>query len=534
MRNSALASAALTSVALLAQTANAAPSAGDETPSREEVSRRISSLYDQAESDTGTFNATRASATGPRKRADRPTDTGRRPAATARDSRNEESRRGDPALDSVARQWFDVARSKLGPTVPAVLPRDRMPDRPTGARSARPAERAMDGLTDRARDASGRAALELPAVPVAELPAAPVAELPAAVAPGTAPVAELTAGPIAALPAAPETPPETGWATQGTQSTRSTETALALPAPTAEPAAEVTAAPQQQRSSLRTTKERNQRKLDRARELMSAHTARQTTSLLPIETPLGQASAADTWNTAPARIQPSADTRWEALQDLGAADLTPVPAGSTAWSGTAVQPVDTTAATAINQPTVTSGAFDTGQSFTASQAYDTSQALTPIPRYDTSQALTSIPGYDTSQVLTPSQTFDTSSALTATAPQDTRAVRALDFARAQIGKPCVWGTTGPDAYDGGGLTQAAWKAAGITLPRTPQEQATAGRGIALTYVEPGDLVLFHVGHVGIYSGNGMMIHAPGPGAVIREESIHYAGESAIHSVIRPA
>ncbi|TXS46902.1 NlpC/P60 family protein [Streptomyces sp. uw30] len=127
-----------------------------------------------------------------------------------------------------------------------------------------------------------------------------------------------------------------------------------------------------------------------------------------------------------------------------------------------------------------------------------------------------------------------STALTATGSQDTRALRALEFARAQLGKPCVWGTTGPEAFDGPGLTQAAWKAAGITLPRTAPEQATAGQGIALTYVDPGDLVLFHAGHVGIYSGNGMMIHAPGPGALIREESIHYAGEAAIHSVIRPA
>ncbi|MBQ0996649.1 C40 family peptidase [Streptomyces sp. RK62] len=120
------------------------------------------------------------------------------------------------------------------------------------------------------------------------------------------------------------------------------------------------------------------------------------------------------------------------------------------------------------------------------------------------------------------------------APQDSRALRALEFARAQTGKPCVWGTTGPNTYDGPGLTQAAWKAAGIALPRTAQEQATAGQGVALTHLEPGDLVLYHAGHVGIYSGNGMMIHAPGPGTVIREESIHYAGEDAIHSAIRPA
>lgn len=224
MRNSALASAALTSVALLAQTANAAPSAADEGPSREEVSRRVSSLYDQAESDTGTFNATRAATTGPRARADRPTDTARRPAAAPRD---DESRRSDPALDTITRQWFDAARAKVGPTVPAVLPSDRMPDRPAGTRPARPANGP-----GQARESSGRTALELPAAPVAELTSGADTR--------TAAVAELTAGPVAALPATPEAPQK---ATAGN--------ALALPAPAAEPAAE----PQQQ-SALRTTRSR--------------------------------------------------------------------------------------------------------------------------------------------------------------------------------------------------------------------------------------------------------------------------------------
>ncbi|MDF3144711.1 NlpC/P60 family protein, partial [Streptomyces sp. T21Q-yed] len=267
-------------------------------------------------------------------------------------------------------------------------------------------------------------------------------------------------------PEAPQEAAQTDW---------STRSALALPAPTAEPAAEPKADPQQ-RSSLRTAKEQNQRKLARARELLSAYTAPQSTPLPAIE-PL---PAADTWGTTPVELQPSAETQWQALQAQSAADLTTVPPGTTAW------------------PTAPS------------------------------------PSVDTSATTVPGQALDIAPALASTAPQDTRATRALDFARAQLGKPCVWGTTGPGAYDGPGLTQAAWKAAGITLPRTAQEQATAGQGVALAHLEPGDLVLFHIGHVGIYSGNGMMIHAPGPGAAIREESIHYAGEPAIHSAIRPA
>ncbi|KUO12022.1 C40 family peptidase [Streptomyces sp. DSM 15324] len=117
-----------------------------------------------------------------------------------------------------------------------------------------------------------------------------------------------------------------------------------------------------------------------------------------------------------------------------------------------------------------------------------------------------------------------------------QAEKALAFARAQIGKPYVWGATGPDSYDCSGLTQAAWRAAGVSLPRTTHDQANAGTTVSLADARPGDLVFFHddISHVGIHLGNGMMIHAPKPGTYVREESIHYDGESGVHSVVRPA
>ena len=132
---------------------------------------------------------------------------------------------------------------------------------------------------------------------------------------------------------------------------------------------------------------------------------------------------------------------------------------------------------------------------------------------------------------------------TATAPPTstdssyaTKAEKALAFARAQIGKPYVWGATGPGSYDCSGLTQAAWKAAGVTVPRTTYDQVNAGTTVPVSQAQPGDLVFFYddVTHVGIYVGNGMMIHAPKPGTYVREESIYYDGESSIHSVVRPA
>ncbi|MFJ7151902.1 C40 family peptidase [Streptomyces sp. NPDC100445] len=116
-----------------------------------------------------------------------------------------------------------------------------------------------------------------------------------------------------------------------------------------------------------------------------------------------------------------------------------------------------------------------------------------------------------------------------------KAGKAVAFARAQLGAPCVWGAAGPGSYDCSGLVQAAWKSAGVTLPRTAPGQAAAGTRVPPADARPGDLVLFHDDHrhVGLYTGDGMMIHAPRPGAYVREEPVSSVGTSAVHSVVRP-
>lgn len=98
-----------------------------------------------------------------------------------------------------------------------------------------------------------------------------------------------------------------------------------------------------------------------------------------------------------------------------------------------------------------------------------------------------------------------------------RAAQAIAFAHGAIGKPYVWGATGPNAFDCSGLTQAAWKAAGVSLPRTTYTQINAGARIPRSQLAPGDLVFFYSGisHVGLYIGGGQMIHAPRPGAPVR-------------------
>ncbi|MBC9725758.1 NlpC/P60 family protein [Streptomyces sp. TRM68367] len=106
--------------------------------------------------------------------------------------------------------------------------------------------------------------------------------------------------------------------------------------------------------------------------------------------------------------------------------------------------------------------------------------------------------------------------VTSRAP-NSRAADAVSYAYQKLGNPYVWGATGPDAFDCSGLVQAAYRSAGVSLPRTTYAQIDAGRRVSRSELLPGDLVFFYSGisHVGIYVGNGSMIHAPRPGAPVR-------------------
>ncbi len=100
---------------------------------------------------------------------------------------------------------------------------------------------------------------------------------------------------------------------------------------------------------------------------------------------------------------------------------------------------------------------------------------------------------------------------------DSRAAAAVSYAYSKLGSPYVWGATGPDAFDCSGLVQAAYRSAGISLPRTTYAQIDAGRRVSRSELLPGDLVFFYSGitHVGLYIGDGRMIHAPNPSAPVR-------------------
>ncbi|MEV4437773.1 NlpC/P60 family protein [Streptomyces sp. NPDC049577] len=110
--------------------------------------------------------------------------------------------------------------------------------------------------------------------------------------------------------------------------------------------------------------------------------------------------------------------------------------------------------------------------------------------------------------------------------------RAIAFATAQIGKNYVWGAEGPDTYDCSGLTLKSWEAAGRAIPRTSQEQWRSLPKVDIRDMRPGDLIIYFsdASHVGMYVGDGMIVHAPRPG---RQVTLAGAGTMPILGVVRP-
>ena len=103
--------------------------------------------------------------------------------------------------------------------------------------------------------------------------------------------------------------------------------------------------------------------------------------------------------------------------------------------------------------------------------------------------------------------------------------QAVDTALAQVGDPYVWGAGGPDAFDCSGLTQYAYSAAGVSLPHSSSSQSRMGMAVSRGELQPGDLVFFYspVSHVGMYIGNGQMVHASTSGQPVKVASLDSMG-----------
>jgi cell wall-associated NlpC family hydrolase len=121
------------------------------------------------------------------------------------------------------------------------------------------------------------------------------------------------------------------------------------------------------------------------------------------------------------------------------------------------------------------------------------------------------------------------------ARQKVKAQRAVTVARAQIGDPYRYGATGPGSFDCSGLTQYAWKKAGVRIPRVASSQFAGIRHkVSWKRLQPGDLVFFRgLGHVGMYVGKGRMVHSPRSGERVRVEKLSGWRKSSFVGAVRP-
>jgi cell wall-associated NlpC family hydrolase len=103
--------------------------------------------------------------------------------------------------------------------------------------------------------------------------------------------------------------------------------------------------------------------------------------------------------------------------------------------------------------------------------------------------------------------------------------KAIAVALAQVGDPYESGAAGPDAFDCSGLTMFAYAAAGIVLPHSSRSQSTMGTQVTRAELQPGDLVFFYtpISHVGLYIGEGMMVHARTFGSPVAVTSVDQRG-----------
>jgi cell wall-associated NlpC family hydrolase len=139
-----------------------------------------------------------------------------------------------------------------------------------------------------------------------------------------------------------------------------------------------------------------------------------------------------------------------------------------------------------------------------------------------------------SEVLTQAQAYAGGAGFGADSAPTAAALQAINYAQGQLGLPYEWGGNGPSTgnagFDCSGLTKAAYAAAGITLPRTAQQQFNAGPRVpAGQQLKPGDLIFYGnpdggIHHVGLYIGDGQMIDAPRPRKAIRIEPYRYQGD----------
>ncbi|MFV0253447.1 MAG: C40 family peptidase [Beutenbergiaceae bacterium] len=183
-----------------------------------------------------------------------------------------------------------------------------------------------------------------------------------------------------------------------------------------------------------------------------------------------------------------------------------------------------------------------GVSAPAPDQQSTAPAAQPSPAPPTAQpaapATTQPPAVSTPRPTTPAPTTKPPAPPPAPAPSTSANAGALAWAKTQLGKPYIWGGTGPRGYDCSGLTLKAYASVGIGLPRNSRAQYGAGDLVPVSQMRPGDLIFYSsngkqsgIYHVAIYAGNGMRVHAPSAGKTV--EYVPMWWRNVMPYVVRP-
>lgn len=176
-----------------------------------------------------------------------------------------------------------------------------------------------------------------------------------------------------------------------------------------------------------------------------------------------------------------------------------------------------TASVATTTPVQTNTAATTKQVSTASTQSNTT--YTAPAQNNTAAKPAQQQAQPTQQASSQAATTQTAKPQASTQSNSSTAQTVVSAAQSQIGKPYVWGATGPNAYDCSGLVQYAYSQAGKNVGRTTYQQAGAGQHISVSQAQAGDILMWGDYHDAIYVGNNQYVHAPQPGQNVTQASI---------------
>lgn len=248
-----------------------------------------------------------------------------------------------------------------------------------------------------------------------------------------------------------------------------------------------------------------------------------TADLSAVATTVSQVPAANVANNnaaqAPAanvnNAQQAATTA--SVNTASVATTTPVQTNTAANVQQAATTTANTASVATTAPVQTNTAATTKQASTAPTQSNTT--YTAPAQNNTAAKPAQQQAQPTQQASSQAATTQTAKPQASTQSNSSTAQTVVSAAQSQIGKPYVWGATGPNAYDCSGLVQYAYSQAGKNVGRTTYQQAGAGQYISVSQAQAGDILMWGDYHDAIYVGNNQYVHAPQPGQNVTQASI---------------